>query len=184
MQMTARTPEAAAARRNHLLAGILRRNIQLAPYHTDSRNSSVPRPTMTSQARWTMLTWRTVGRSSAGTVSSPCTTVARPVLGSDSHEASPGMGMPPLTVPSSLSRPSSVSGTSLLVVGTSSIAANLTGWLVYTQRASASPTPIWIGVATAATLNAMTNPSRWYRSIRPRSMPVAYTEATRKPPTR
>jgi hypothetical protein len=83
------------------------------------------------------------------------------VLGSDSHEANPGIGMPPLTVPSSLSRPSSVSGTSLLVVGTSSIAANLTGWLVYTQRASASPTPIWIGVATAATLNAMMNPSRW-----------------------
>ena len=49
-------PEAAAARRNHLLAGILRRNTQLAPYHTDNRNSSVPSPTMTSQARWTMLT--------------------------------------------------------------------------------------------------------------------------------
>ena len=57
--------------------------------------------------------------------------------------------------------PRSVSGTSLLVVGTSSIAANLTGWLLYTQRASESPTPIWIGVATAATLNAMMNPSRW-----------------------
>ena len=85
---------------------------------------------MTSHARWTMLIWRMVGRSSAGTVSSPCTTVALPVLGSDSHEASPGIGMPPLTVPSSLRWPSRVSGTSLLVVGTSSIAANLTGWLL------------------------------------------------------
>src|SRR3954451_2438866 len=136
MQMMLRTPEAAAARRNHLLGCIQRRNTQLAPYHAANRNRSVPRPTMTSHARWTMLTCRTVGRASAGTVSSPCTTVDRPVLGSDSHEANPGMGMPPLTVPSSLRRPNSVSGTSLLVVGTSSIAANLTGWVVDTQPAN------------------------------------------------
>ena len=55
-----------------------------------------------------------VGRSSAGTVSRPWTTVALPVLGSDSHEARPGIGMPPVTVPSSFRWPSSVSGTSLL----------------------------------------------------------------------
>ena len=91
----------------------------------------------------------------------PWTTVERPVLGSDNTEANPGIGIPPLTVPLSLSWPRSVSGTSLPVVGTSSIAANLTGWLLYTQRASESPTPICIGVATAATLNAMMNPSRW-----------------------
>ena len=54
-----------------------------------------------------------------------------------------------------------VSGTSLLVSGTSSMAANLTGWLLYTQRASESPTAIWIGVATAATLKAMTKPRWW-----------------------
>ena len=37
---------------------------------------------------------------------------------------------PALTVPSELSRPSSVSGTSLLVFGTSSIAANFSGSLL------------------------------------------------------
>ena len=31
----------------------------------------MPRPTITSQARWTVLTWRVVGRWSAGTASSP-----------------------------------------------------------------------------------------------------------------
>jgi hypothetical protein len=54
-----------------------------------------------------------------------------------------------------------VSGTSLLVSGTSSMAANLTGWLLYTQRARESPTPIWMGAATAPTLNAMTKPRWW-----------------------
>ena len=43
--------------------------------------------------------------------------------GISSHDAKPGIGMPPLTVPSSLRCPSNVSGTSLLVVGTSSMAA-------------------------------------------------------------
>jgi hypothetical protein len=94
-------------------------------------------------------------------VSRPWTTVDSPVLGSDSHEARPGIGMPPVTVPSWLRWPRRVSGTSLLVSGTSSMAANLTGWLLYTQRASESPTPIWIGVATAATLKAMTKPRWW-----------------------
>ena len=68
--------------------------------------------------------------------------------------------MPPDTVPSSLRWPSRVSGTSLLVVGTSSIAANFTGWLLYTHRASESPTAICSGIATAATENAMMKPSR------------------------
>ena len=65
-----------------------------------------------------------------------------PVAGSDNHDASPGMGIPPLTVPSELRWPSSVSGTSLDVCGTSSMAANFSGWLLYTHRANESPTPI------------------------------------------
>ena len=94
-------------------------------------------------------------------MSRPCTTVFLPVLGSDRIDASPGIGMPPVMVPSALSRPNSVSGTSLAVWGTSSIAANFSGWLLNTQRASESPTPIWIGMATAATLKAITNPTWW-----------------------
>ena len=85
---------------------------------------------MTSQARWTVLTWRVVGRSSAGTVSRPWTTVSLPVDGSESHDARPGISIPPLTVPSSLRCPSNVSGTSSVVSGTSSMAANFTGWLL------------------------------------------------------
>ena len=96
-----------------------------------------------------------------------------PVLGSDSHDARPGILIPPVTSPSELSWPRSVSGTSLDVSGTSSMAANLTGWLLYTQRASESPTAIWIGIATAATVNGMRKPRRWWRSRRPRSMPNA-----------
>ena len=84
-----------------------------------------------------------------------------PVLGSESHEASPGIVMPPETVPSSLSWPSSLSGTLLEVSGTRPMAANFTGWLWWTQRASESPTPIWIGMAIAATVNGIRNPSRW-----------------------
>ena len=53
------------------------------------------------------------------------------------------------------------------------MAANLVGWLLYTQRASESPTAICIGMATAATENGIRNPSRWYRSRRPRNMPTA-----------
>ena len=53
-----------------------------------------------------------------------------PSRGSDSHDASPGIGIPPLTVPSSLRWPNNVSGTSLDVSGTSSMAANFTGWLL------------------------------------------------------
>ena len=57
-------------------------------------------------------------------------TVLEPSLGSDSHDARPGILIPPVTSPSELSRPSNVSGTSLDVSGTSSMAANLTGWLL------------------------------------------------------
>ena len=116
---------------------------------------------MTSQARWTTLACRVVGRSPAGNESSPLITVAVPVLGSESHDASLGIRIPLDTVPLSFSLPRSVSGTSLAVFGTNSIAANFIGWLLYTQRASESPTPIWIGMAIAATVNAMMNPTRW-----------------------
>ena len=57
-------------------------------------------------------------------------TVSVPVLGSDSHDASPGIGIPPLMSPSALRWPSNVSGTSLDVSGTISIAANFIGWLL------------------------------------------------------
>jgi hypothetical protein len=113
--ITERTPALAARVRNTLFVGIRRLNAQLRPYHAESRNSSVPRPTITSHARWTTLTSDVVGRSLAGTLSSPWTTVELPVLGSDSQEASPGMGIPPDTVPSEFSLPSKVSGTSLEV---------------------------------------------------------------------
>ena len=69
--------------------------------------------------------------------------------------------MPPDTVPSALRCPNNTSGMSLPVVGTSSIAANLIGWLSYTQRASESPTPICSGIARAATVNAIRKPVRW-----------------------
>ena len=41
------------------------------------------------------------------------------------------------------------------------MAANFSGWFVYTQRAKVSPTPIWIGVAIAATVNPMMKPILW-----------------------
>ena len=90
----------------------------------------MPIPTITSQARCTVFTWRVVGRSSAGKLSRPSMTVLVPSVGSDRNDARPGISMPPLTFPSSLIRPSSVSGTSLLVLSTSSMAANFVGSLL------------------------------------------------------
>ena len=63
-----------------------------------------------------------------------------PSLGSDSNEATPGSLIPPVTSPFELRCPNRVSGTSLSVFGTSSIAANFVGSLLNTQRASVSPT--------------------------------------------
>src|SRR3954454_19630864 len=131
--MTASTPEAAVIHRKGLFSGIRRRKTQVSQYQADSRNSSVPIPTMTSHARCTVLVCWIVGSWSAGTEFSPWTMVDLPVAGSDNQDARPGMGMPPLTVPLSFRCPRIVSGTSLLVVGTSSIAANLTGWSLYTH---------------------------------------------------
>ena len=116
-----------------------------------------------------------VGCSSAGTVSRPWTTVAVPSAGSDSHEARPGIGMPPVTravgVEVAEQRLGDVARRSS---GTSSMAANLIGWLLYTQRASESPTPIWIGMAIGADGERRSG-SRGGGSGRagPRSMPTA-----------
>ena len=60
---------------------------------------------MTSQARWTALTSRVVGRESAGKLSRPSITVLVPSAGSDRIDARPGIGMPPVTVPSRLRWP-------------------------------------------------------------------------------
>ena len=70
------------------------------------------------------------------------------------------MANPPTTWPLEFRWPRRVSGTSLAVLGTSSIAANFSGSLLYTHRATSSPTNIWIGVAIAATVNGMMKPSR------------------------
>ena len=95
-------PATDAKRRNQRLRGIRRRNSQHSQYHAASRNNSVPRPTMMSQERCTVLICEIVGRSSGGTsvscdpcgMSSPWTTVAVPSVGSDSHEARPGIADP------------------------------------------------------------------------------------------
>ena len=80
--------------------GIRRRKTQMAAYQTDSRNSSVPSADHDVPARggrrWSP--GRSAGRRRAR-CPGPCTTVALPVLGSDSHDARPGIGIPPLTVP-------------------------------------------------------------------------------------
>ena len=62
------------------------------PYHSVSRNSSVPSPTITSHARWVTLTLLLVGRSSAGTLSSPWMTVDVPLPGRTGSRPSPGSG--------------------------------------------------------------------------------------------
>src|SRR3954454_9430704 len=62
--------------------------------------------------------------------------------------------------------------------------ANLIGWSLAIARAAESPTANWIGVAMQATVSGINRPRRWYRSMRPRSIPTAYTDATRKPVTR
>ena len=82
---------------------------------------------MTSQARWVTLTIAVVGRFCAGIALRPITTVDVPVAGSDRIEARPGMGMPPATWPCEFRWPNRISGTSLLVGGTISMAANFAG---------------------------------------------------------
>ncbi len=115
MVITEATPAPAASRRNHLLCGARRRKIHDTQYHAANRHSRVPRPIMMSHDRCTTFTSEIVGSSAAGSMLRPFTTVLVPVFGSDRIEASPGMGMPPLTVPLLLRCPNRVSGTSLVV---------------------------------------------------------------------
>src|SRR3954467_2686910 len=67
---------------------------------------------------------------------------------------------------------------------THSIPANLIGWSLAIARAAVSPTANWTGVTMHARTSGIRRATRWERARRPRSMPTAYTEATRKPVTR
>src|SRR5207249_9171033 len=136
---------------NQLVCGKLRRTSHDSAYQTASRLSNEPMPIMTSHARCTTLACALVGWESAGKALRPCTTVDFPVVGSESHDANPGMAMPPTTSLFELRWPNNVSGASFCVWGRSSIAANLVGSLLNAQRASESPTTICSGAATAAT---------------------------------
>ncbi len=81
---------------------------------------------MTSHARCTTFASATVGWLPAGIALRPSTTVLVPVAGSDRIDAMPGIGIPPSTfVPFEFRWPNSVSGTSLVVFGTSSICGEL-----------------------------------------------------------
>src|SRR3954464_12680736 len=73
--------------------------------------------------------------------------------------------------------------TSVEVCCTHSMAANFTGWSEAIARAAESPTANWIGVAMHATVKGISRPRRWMRARRPRSIPTAYTDATRNPVT-
>src|SRR5690348_10284279 len=106
IETTDAIPAIDAARRNHLLFGMLRWNNHDAPYQSESRSNAVAIPTIRSQARCTVLTCASVGSSFAGTVFRPWTTVFLPVRGSDNHDARPGILIPPVTVPSEFRRPS------------------------------------------------------------------------------
>src|SRR5690348_5614784 len=90
-------PATAAKRRNHFVLGMSRRNSQDSPYQTDNKNNNVASPTMTSQARCTVLAWLMLGSLFVGNALRPCTTVFLPVLGSESHDAKSGIAIPPST---------------------------------------------------------------------------------------
>src|SRR3954468_11858573 len=113
--MTDSTPAAVASRRKGLFVSSFRRKTQLPRYHSDSRKSRLPSPTMTSQPRWTTLTSATVGSDADGTELSPWTTVDFPVRGSDSQDARPGILMPPTSWYDEFRWPSRISGASLVV---------------------------------------------------------------------
>ncbi len=168
------TPEIATARRNHGVCGMSRFRHQTKPNQSPSAISAEPMPTMVSNARCSRVL--AGGRSSGGTESSPITSVS--VLQPTRNESRPGMPMPHLT-PSSVQIPPMYSVTSECVCWTHSIAANLIGWSSAIARAAVSPTPNWIGARIAPTVSGISSPRRWWRSRRPRSIPTAYTEATR-----
>ncbi len=179
MAMIASTPETATMRRNHTVWGKSRFRHQEIPNQSPRKIIPVPIPTIASKARC-----RSVfagGRSSSGTESSPITSVS--VLQPTRNESSPGIPIPNLT-PSSVQIPPMYSVTCVSVSSTHSIAANLIGWCSAISRAAVSPTKNWIGARIEATVSGISSPRRWWRSRRPRSIPTAYTEATRKAVTR
>ncbi len=105
MAMIASTPETATMRRNHTVWGKSRFRHQEIPSQIPRRIIPVPIPTIASKDRC-----RSVfagGRSSAGTESSPITSVS--VLKPTRNESSPGIPMPHLT-PSSVQMPADVLG--------------------------------------------------------------------------
>ncbi len=114
---------------------------------------------MMSKAQCATVAWVAVGRSSAATELSPVTWVLG--LNPARMESSWGIFRPPLTLPSSWSRPNRYSGTWVSVSQTSSAAANLTGCWWKTCRAMLSPSTNCTGVRIAATVNGTVKPSRW-----------------------
>ncbi len=107
-----------------------RLNTHDAKYQSESRNRNVPKPTITSHARCTTSTSAFVGRAFFGNESRPWICVLVPSAGSERIDARPGMGIPPSTSPWSFRCPNNVSGTSVAVFGTISMAANFTGSLL------------------------------------------------------
>ena len=75
-----------------MLFGMSLRKIHAAHHHRVSRNSSVPRPTMMSHARWTTFTSWMDGRSATGISSSPWTSVDVPSTGIGEDRGEPGDG--------------------------------------------------------------------------------------------
>jgi hypothetical protein len=162
------TPDMAVARRNQRDCGKSFLRHQPIPSQSARRMSALQIPTIASKDKCSSVF--AGGRSSGGTESSPVTCVF--VLHPTRNESSPGMPMPPLT-PLDVHLPPRYSVTWVDVCCTHSIAANLIGWSLAMARAAESPTANWIGVAMHATVKGIRSPSRWMRSRRPRSIPVA-----------
>ena len=156
-----------AARRNQRERGRSRFRHQATTNQSASSDSALAAPTITSNARWTMVEG---GRSAGGTAFMPTIFVSarKPVR----NDARSGIGMPPVGTPSFMWPPSR-SGTWVAVSATISIAANLTGCSRTTSRIARSPTSICSGIASAAMVNGMRKPRRCRRSRRPLSIPTA-----------
>ena len=126
----------------------------------------MPSPTMTSQARWTTFVSEIVGRSADRDAVQPL---------DDGRRAGARIGQPgrePRDRDPAGDR--AVRG-SACPAG-SRVRRKPSSAPARSRRTSpagcctptgpgASPTPIWIGVMIAATVNAMVNPIRWYRSV-------------------
>src|SRR5438105_3911878 len=158
MASTVAAPDRAPPTRNTVPSrprGRSRRCHQYSASHTPHSSISVPTPTIRSKDRWSSV--GIGGRSPGGTVSQPVTRVCGE--NPTSSESTYGTLMPvPVTTWPWYQTPPIHSGTSRAVAGTYSIDANLTGWLLAMARAAVSPTPIWNGVAIAATTNGSRKP--------------------------